>query len=128
MRLKAHSIFQALFGVVLLIWVAMGILGWEPPPVLAKAEPLRNAIFASGYVIPAILVVYFLSGASFVSNRFVPLASIILFPVSLNILLFHAMLNPTPRSLTIASALFAANIYMLFHARAAFRPLLQAKK
>lgn len=127
MQLKTHSVFQVLFGVVLLIWVAMGLLGWEPPPVLAKAVPLRDAVFASGYVIPVILFVYFISGVSFVANRFVPLASVVLFPVSLNILLFHALLNPTPRSLGAASTLFVANTYMLFHARAAYRSLLRAR-
>jgi hypothetical protein len=35
---QPHAVFQALFGGVLLIFVGMGILGWEPPPVLAKAE------------------------------------------------------------------------------------------
>jgi putative oxidoreductase len=127
MRLRPHTIFQVLFGVVLLVFVAMGVLGWQPPPVLAKAEPLRDAIFASGYIIPSILIVYFISGASFVSNRFVPMASVILFPVSLNILLFHAVLNPTGRSVAIASALFVANVYMLYQARAACRPLLRSQ-
>ncbi|HXH85360.1 MAG TPA: hypothetical protein VNI35_00955 [Nitrospira sp.] len=127
MLLRPHTAFRVLFGVVLLIFVAMGTLGWRSPPVLASAEPLRNAIFASGYVIPAILIVYLISGLSFISNRFVALASIILFPVSLNILLFHAVLNPTPRSLAMALALFAANVYMLCQAREAYRPLLRPK-
>lgn len=120
-------VFQALFGVVLLIFVGMGILGWEPPPVLPKAEPFKEAILGSGYVIPVILIVYFLSGMSFVTNRFVPLGSLVLFPISLNILLFHATLNPTLRSIGMALALFVANAFMLYRSRSAYRLLFHAK-
>lgn len=127
MRLKPHTVFQALFGAVLLIFVAMGVFGWRPPPVLPRAEAFQNAILGSGYVIPVILLVYFLTGLSFLANRFVALGSLVWFPVSLNILLFHVTLNPTPRSVTIASVLFLANVYMLFRSRAAYRLLLRAK-
>lgn len=127
MRLRLHTIFQALFGVVLLVFVGMGVMGWEPPPVLPEAEPFQNAILSAGYVLPVILLVYFLTGMSFLANRFVALGSIVLFPVSLNILLFHATLNATPRSISMASALFLANVYMLFRSRAAYRLLLNAK-
>jgi putative oxidoreductase len=105
----------------------MGIFGWEPPPVLPGAEAFQNAILGSGYVIPVVLLVYFLTGVSFLANRFVALGSIALFPVSLNILLFHVTLNPTPRSVSFASVLFLANVYMLFRSRAAYRLLLNAK-
>jgi putative oxidoreductase len=125
--LKPHIVFQALFGIVLLAFVAMGVFGWQPPPVLPEAEPFRDAILGSGYVIPAILLVYFLTGISFLTNRFVPLGAVVLFPVSLNILLFHLTLNPGLRSIGMASALFLANAYMLYRSRAAYGPLFHAK-
>lgn len=125
MQKYLHRAFQILFGVVLMIWVSLGISGWIPPPVLPRAEPLRDAIFASGYIIPSVLLVYFLAGAAFLANRLVPLGAVVLFPVSLNILMFHTLMNPTPQSLTIASALFLANCYMLFHCRVAYRGMLQ---
>jgi putative oxidoreductase len=127
MRLKLHAILRILFGVVLLAFVGMGVIGWQPPPVRPAAEPFQNAILGSGYVIPTILLIYFLTGMSFLTNRFVALGSIVLFPVSLNILLFHGTLNPTPRSISMASALFLANVYMLFRSRAAYRLLLNPK-
>ena len=120
--------FRLFFGIVLLIWVAMGVSGWEPPPVSAEAVALRDAIFDSGYIIPAVLTVYFLTGLCYLANRFVALGSIMLFPVSINILLFHSLLNPNPRSLSIASALFVANCYMLYLRRGAFAALLLARE
>ena len=127
MQSKPHAIFQALFGVVLLVFVGMGAFGWKPPPVLPEAEQFQNAILSSGYVIPVILLVYFVTGVSYLANRFVALSSLVLFPVSLNVLLFHAILNQTPRSIGMALMLFLANLYMLFRSREAFRPLLNAR-
>ena len=122
-----EAAFRVVFGAVLLYWVGLGLTGWEPPPVAEDAIMLRDAIFASGYLIPAVLVVYFLVGVSFLTNRFVPLGSTILFPVSLNILLFHSFVNPNPRSLSIAGALFIANSIMLYQHRSAFHELLRAQ-
>jgi putative oxidoreductase len=121
----ATTIFRYLIGIVLMVWVGMGVVGWQPPPVEADAEALRNAIFASGYIIPAVMIVYFVTGLAYLANRYVALASVMLFPVSLNILLFHTILNPHPRSVSIASALFVANCLMLYQSRMAYSSLLR---
>lgn len=118
--------FRIIFGGVLMLWVAMGMFGWEPPSVASGAENLRDAIFESGYIIPSVLSVYFVVGAAYLLNRFVPLASVLLFPVSLNILMFHTFMNPNVRSLSIAGALFAANCVMIINYRNAYSSLLKA--
>ena len=120
--------FRLVFGAVLLFWTVLGLTGWEPPPVAEDALVLRDAIFSSGYLIPTVLTVYFLAGISFLSNRFVALASVILFPVSLNIFLFHSIMNPNLRSLSIAGALIIANSIMLFEHRSALHELLKARR
>lgn len=124
MQKKVFAIFRILFGTVLMLWVGMGLFGWEPPPVASEAESLRDAIFESGYIIHTVLFVYFVAGTAYLLNRFVPLASVLLFPVSLNILLFHAFMNPNVRSLSIAGALLAANCVMIFRHRTAYLPML----
>jgi len=128
MNTRPAAAFRFLFGLVLLAWVAMGLSGWQPPPVAPGAEALRDALFGSGYIIPAVLIVYLIVGLSYVSGLYVALASVLLFPVSLNILLFHAFLNPNPRSLTIAGLLFLANLGMLWLHRSAFAELLKARR
>jgi putative oxidoreductase len=125
-RLKAA--FRFVFGLVLLAWVGMGLTGWQAPPVAPEAEALRDALFGSGYIIPAVLIVYMIVGLSYVSGLYIALASVLLFPVSLNILLFHAFLNPNPRSLTIAGLLLLANLGMLWLHRSAFVELLKARR
>lgn len=127
MKKNFFTAFRILFGVVLMLWVGMGIFGWQPPPVAGGAENLRDAIFESGYIIPSVLIVYFVVGAAYLLNRYVALTSVLLFPVSLNILMFHLFMNPNPRSLSIASALFIANIVMLVRHRRAYLPVLSAE-
>jgi putative oxidoreductase len=128
MNIRLSAACRLFFGLVLLAWVGLGVTGWQPPPVALQAQALRDALFGSGYVIPAVMVVYFIVGVSYVSDLYVALASVLLFPVSLNILMFHAILNPNPRSLTIAGALFLANLGMLWMHRAAFAELLKARR
>lgn len=121
----AEQIFQRLFGVVLLAWVLMGVgvIPFRVPQVAPAAEPLRDAIFASGYLIPAVLVVYLIAGLAFLGNRFVALGAVVLFPVSLNILLLHAFLNP--RAVPLALLLFLPNVALMWFHRSAFEPLLR---
>jgi putative oxidoreductase len=121
----ATQVLQRLFGLALLSFVLMGtgLIPWQPPPVSIRAQPLRDAIFSSGYIIPVVLIVYLLSGLAFVSDRFVALGCLVLFPVSLNILLFHAFLNP--RSVPLALAVFVPNVLLMWAQRIAYQPLLK---
>jgi putative oxidoreductase len=118
---RAARIFQRVFGIVLIVFVGMGIFGWEPPPVASDAQPLWDALIASGYVMPIVLLVYLLAGVSFLSDRFVPLAAMLLTPVSLNILLFHSFLNQ--RSVPLAASFFVANMVVLYVHRRAYAAL-----
>lgn len=119
-------IIQRLYGLVLLVFVLMGtgLFGWEPPAISGRAAPLRDAMFDSGYIIPVVLLVYLVAGLAFVSDRFAALGAVILFPITLNILLFHAVLNP--RSVPIALAVIIPNLFVMWLHRSAYAGLLVA--
>ena len=125
--MRLHRIVQGIFGLILIAFSLTPIFGWEPPPVEPGAESMRDALFESGYLIPIILIVYFLVGVSWLFDRFVPLTAIVLFPISLNILLFHALVNQAPFGLIVATALICANVYMLVRNVSSYRQLLQAR-
>jgi len=120
---KAAGIFQRLFGVTLIVFVAMGVFGWEPPPISDDAKPLWDAIVESGYILPVVMTVYLISGIAFLIDRFAPLAAVLLTPVSLNILLFHSFLNP--RSVPFAVTFFLANSVVLYIHRQSYREILR---
>ena len=120
---KATNIFHRLFGAVLVIFVGMYIFQWEPPPISREAQPLWDAIIGSGYIMPIVILVYLITGLAMLANRYVPLAAVLLTPVSFNIFLFHSFLNP--RSIPFAAIFFIANLALLYIHRSSFRELLR---
>lgn len=48
-----------------------------------------------GYIYPMMKVIQIIGGLSLLLNRFAPFFAIVLFPISLNVLLFHTMLVPS---------------------------------
>lgn len=124
MLLTPHRVAQFIFGAMLIMFSLMPLFGWEPPPVRDEARQMQEAILSSGYVIPVILIVYFSAGLSWVFDRYVALSAIVLFPISVNIELFHFVLNRSAFGLVVGSVLLAVNLYMLYRNRSAYERLL----
>src|SRR5688500_7164222 len=83
-------------GLLLLIAGVGKIIPMSPPPAHNEAATaFMTALLATGYIMPIIAVTEILAGASFVLGRFVALAAVVLVPISLNIVLFHAVLDPS---------------------------------
>jgi putative oxidoreductase len=78
---------------------------------------------AAGYFMPFLKVVELVGGLALIAGRFVSLATVVLFPVTLNIFLFHAFLAPD--GMVIPILLLAANLYLAFAHRDRYRPILQ---
>lgn len=92
---KAKPILRYIFGG---LWLLFGLNFFfhflsTPPP----AEPALNLIMAlvnTGYFMVFVKIVEIVAGILLVTNLFVPLALVIIAPVSLNIFLIHLMLDP----------------------------------
>jgi len=80
---------------------------------------------AAVYFLPLLMTTELLCGIAFVSGRFVPLAAVVIFPVTLNIVLFHVFL--APEGLPIAVLLLLANVFLAYACRQNYRGLLTAK-
>jgi uncharacterized membrane protein YphA (DoxX/SURF4 family) len=92
----------------------------EPPSEGAMAFAI--ALFRSGYMFPLIKGTEVAAGALLLSNRFVPLALVVIAPVIVNIFAFHAFLAPS--GVVLASVLVALEIGLAWAHRDAYRPLL----
>jgi putative oxidoreductase len=82
-----------------------------PPPHNEAATAFMTALVATGYMMPIIALVEIIAGLCFLLGRFVALAAVLLAPIAINIVLFHAILDPSGA----APGLFvgAATIYLL---------------
>lgn len=106
-----------------LIFFVFGLNGFfrflplEPPPQEAVAFPAR-------YFFPLVKVVETACGALFLVNRYVPLATIVITPVVVNIFFFHLFLDMT--NMPMAVVLVVLNLILGLAYRESFAGLLAA--
>jgi hypothetical protein len=88
-------IARNLLGLMFLVFGLNGFLHFipQPPPPAGTAGQFLGALGASHYMVPVFLL-QVIGGALLLSNRFVPLALVLLGPVIVNILLYHVLLAP----------------------------------
>lgn len=95
-----------------------------PPPPIGAMKVFSDGLEASRYLMPTVKVLELVCGLAFLSGRFVPLATVVMAPIIINILLVHAFLGP--EGLPIAAFLVLANGLLAYHHRDSFKPLFKA--
>ena len=122
----ALVIVRTLIGLLFLLASVTYFLNLAPQPELTgKMKLFSEGIAASGYLIPLVKSIELICGIAFVSNRFVALATVLIAPIAVNILLVNAFL--APEGLPIALPLFLGIIFLGFVYRRSYEPLLAAK-
>jgi putative oxidoreductase len=82
-----------------------------PQPTLSKeAVGFETGLFGAGYFFPFMKVVEILSGIALIVNRYTAFFALIIFPVTLNIFLFHTILAPAGAPLAIV--LLVLNLFL----------------
>ena len=124
---RAKDVIRILGGIFVIIsgFMLLGLFGWEPPIAGPEARPFQAAMHEAGYFLPIIMTVFLITGASFVLNLYGAISSIVLLPISVNIVLFHTVLEAGQAP--VAIAFFAINCFMLWYYRAAYAPLLRPR-
>lgn len=90
----ASTIARILLGLMFTVFGLNGFLHFipmQPPPGLAGQY--MGALFVSHYLV-VVFLVQLAGGLLLLANRYVPLALILLGPVIVNIICFHAFLAP----------------------------------
>jgi uncharacterized membrane protein YphA (DoxX/SURF4 family) len=95
-----------------------------PPPPTGAMKVFSDGLEVSRYLLPTAKAVELVCGLAFVSGRFVPLASVLIAPIIVNIVLIHAFL--APEGLPLAIFLVLANSLVAYYHRDRFKPLFQA--
>ena len=91
----AALVARRLLGLMFLIFGLNGFLHFipQPPPPPGMASQFLGALGGSHYMVPVFLL-QLLSGVLLLTNRFVPVALVLLGPVIVNILLYHGLMAP----------------------------------
>ena len=103
----------------------LGLFGWEPPVAGHEARPFQIAMHDAGYFLPIITAVFLLTGASFIVNLFGAISALVLLPISVNIVLFHSILEAG--QLPLAIGFFAVNCYLVWYYRQQYRMLVRPR-
>lgn len=116
---------RLLMGVIFLVMGLNGFLNFIPQPstpMPPAAVAFMGAFMATHYMIQLISATQVIVAILLLSNRFVPLALVVIAPVIVNIVAFHAFL--APEGLSIAIVVAAMEVYLAWVYRDAFRPML----
>jgi putative oxidoreductase len=94
---KATLIFRILLGFIYLVFGLDYFLHYIPyqPMHTGKAAALKTGLMETGYIYPMMKAIQIVGGLSLLINRYAPFSAVVLFPISLNVFLFHTILVPS---------------------------------
>ncbi len=122
-------IARVLLGLIFFVFGLNGFLNFIPPPPPEALPPklvaFSQAMMDSGYLMSLVKGTEVVVGLLLLLNRFVPLALVVLAPVTVNIVAVHLLLAPS--GLVMALVVLALNLYLAWVHRAALRPLFTAR-
>jgi putative oxidoreductase len=126
-------VFRTLMGLIFIFGAVSYFLmmaGVFPAPQLepgSVAEKFTGGLGATGYFFPVLKVVELVAGILFVVGRAVPLATVLIAPVIVNIALWHFLGDRTMPGPAVALFLIIANCIVAWYYRYAYRPLFTTK-
>lgn len=120
------TIISVLFGALLVFVSIVYFFELFPAPELeGKMKIFTEGIDASGYLMPLVKGIELVCGILFIVNRYVPLATIIILPIVINVLALHIFLAPD--GLPVALFMVVVNLILILHNRNYYKSLLVIK-
>ena len=95
-----------------------------PPPLDGAMKAFNDGLDAAVYVMPVAKVIELVCGLAFLTGRFVPLASVLIAPIIVNIVGVHLFVDT--KGLPVALFLVVANGVVAWSNRQAYAPLFKA--
>lgn len=95
------------------------------PEQTGNVKIFMDGMTASVYLMTTVKIVELVCAIAFLSGRFVALATVVIFPINLNILLFHVFLEPS--GLIMAILLILGNLFLAYYYRDKYKSILAAK-
>lgn len=116
---------RVLVGFLLFVAGLSGLLHLTPVPSHPGLGDQYLGALSATYLMTLVKAVEVAVGLALLTNRFVPLALVVLAPVSLNILGFHTLIDLG--QLPVPVLLMAGHLWLAWSYRAAYAPLLRAR-
>ncbi len=122
----AYIIIRTFAGVGLIFFGFNKIFHWFNPPYKGEGLKLIETIqkVGRGYIWKIVILVEIVAGISFVTNLYVPLLAVILFPVMLNAYLFHLIMDRS-KGMIGAVLFYAMNLFILIYNSSIYVAMIQ---
>src|SRR6187431_2963368 len=93
----ATIICRIVLGLIYLVFGLDYFLHFIPyqPNHTGAAATFKNGLMAAIYFYPMMKTIQIIGGISLLINRYAPFSAVALFPISLNVFLFHTILVPS---------------------------------
>jgi len=115
---------RIILGLALIFFGANGFLQFVSPPELsARGMEFFGAMFATGYLVPFMNIVFLVVALMLLTNKYVPLGLVLLAPITINVVLFHIFLDPVSGLFGYAVGLI--NLYLMIVHVDKYRPMLR---
>jgi len=120
-----YTAIRIFAGIGLFFFGLNKIFHWAKPPYKGEGLRLIETIqtVGNGYIWKLVILVEIISGLSFITNQFVPLFAIILFPVMLNAYLFHMFMERN-KGMIGAILFYAMNLFILIYNNSHYQSIL----
>jgi putative oxidoreductase len=89
-----------------------------------SAQLFFTGMVASKYLLPVVKTIELLVGIAFLAGKFVPLATVVIFPITLNIVLFHAFL--ASEGMLVPVIILLGNLFLAFRYRENYQSIVTA--
>ena len=118
---------RVLLGLVFLVFGLNAFFNFIPsPPLPEAAGKWLGGVSTGGYFIPFLKITEIALGIALLTGYFVPLSLVILMPISINILLFHAFLEG-PQTIVMPVIILILHIYLAWSYRDSYKQLFSPK-
>lgn len=119
-------VVRTLFGLLFLFASVTYFFDLVPQPeVNGKVKLFQEGIAATVYLLPLVKFVELICGIAFVTGFFVPLATVLIFPVTLNITLYSVFL--APEALGMGIIMLIVNLFLAYAHRENYQKLVALK-
>ncbi|MFI5155474.1 MAG: hypothetical protein ACHQEM_04790 [Chitinophagales bacterium] len=120
-------IARCLLGFIYLVFGLDYFFHFIPYQALHTGKPgaLVAGLKGTGYIYPMMKMIQILGGLSLLLNRYAPFSAVVLFPISLNVLLFHTILVPSGWFMGVT--LIVPNLFLGWVYRKNYRGMFEAR-
>jgi putative oxidoreductase len=123
----AVIVIRSLLGLIFLVFGLNFFLHFIPAtaPPTGKAGAFSGGLFGAGYFFPYMKVIETAGGLFLLINRYTTFFLLLLFPITVNVFLFHAFLLPS--GLTLAVPMLLMHLFLGFAYRKYYSPIFTGK-